>query len=125
LQEHEIFLLERQQKEAEENYMRRIIIYYLKQYYRSDISETDGCYRYHTWKISHIHTNILFKNRGKLQLWKSGGIWENNIKMNLENNTAQKHNRPLWVAVQGLIRPTPYTTLHKKRFGIMFNGWFL
>jgi hypothetical protein len=22
-----------------------------------------------------------------------------------------KHNRPLWVAVQGLIRPTPYTTL--------------
>jgi hypothetical protein len=20
-----------------------------------------------------------------------------------------KHNRPLWVAVQGLIRPTPYT----------------
>jgi hypothetical protein len=23
-----------------------------------------------------------------------------------------KHNRPLWVAVQGLIRPTPYTYIH-------------
>jgi hypothetical protein len=26
-------------------------------------------------------------------------------------NLTLKHNRPLWVAVQGLIRPTPYTTL--------------
>jgi hypothetical protein len=25
------------------------------------------------------------------------------------SNVGLKHNRPLWVAVQGLIRPTPYT----------------
>jgi hypothetical protein len=26
----------------------------------------------------------------------------------------KKHNRPLWVAVQGLIRPTPYTYIHPR-----------
>jgi hypothetical protein len=25
------------------------------------------------------------------------------------DRSVMKHNRPLWVAVQGLIRPTPYT----------------
>jgi hypothetical protein len=29
--------------------------------------------------------------------------------MPMKYRLLQKHNRPLWVAMQGLIRPTPYT----------------
>jgi hypothetical protein len=29
-------------------------------------------------------------------------------------NNEIKHNRPLWVAVQGLIRPTPYTYINNE-----------
>jgi hypothetical protein len=35
----------------------------------------------------------------------------NRIQYNLYK--LEKHNRPLWVAVQGLIRPTPYTYIYK------------
>jgi hypothetical protein len=34
------------------------------------------------------------------------------FKIKFVNKVTSKHNRPLWVAVQGLIRPTPYTYIH-------------
>jgi hypothetical protein len=39
----------------------------------------------------------------------------------------QKYNRPLWVVVQGLIRPTPYTYIHTydvqgKNTSVIYKG---
>jgi hypothetical protein len=44
-----------------------------------------------------------------LKIKLSSKIYCKMLNPNMGASPIQKHNRPLWVAVQGLIRPTPYT----------------
>jgi hypothetical protein len=43
------------------------------------------------------------------------------IPDNVRLRGKRKHNRPLWVAVQGLIRPTPYTYIEVRGTGVFLS----
>jgi hypothetical protein len=51
----------------------------------------------------------------RFQLVRIGKVVLFDVNFTSTSMDGLKHNRPLWVAVQGLIRPTPYTYIH---------GWF-